>query len=252
MVTVRYMSDLHLELFPGFRVPVSVDGDSETLVLAGDIGDPETEEYAAFVADCVSKFERVFVVVGNHEGYGKPSWEHAVDAARRAVEAAGATLLHRDRAVLSETEKIRIVGATLWSHIDGPCAYEARCFMADYRRIGGLTGVGESNALHDVDVAWLRAEIASAEADGYRVLVVTHHAPSLVGTSHPKHAGGALNCAFATDLDALVGRDSVAAWIFGHTHFSTTRGKLRSNQRGYADNPEEVRMFDPYRTVVLL
>jgi hypothetical protein len=114
-----------------------------------------------------------------------------------------------------------------------------------------MTTVGQSNALHDVDVAWLRAEIALAEADGYRMLVVTHHAPSLVGTSHPKHAGGALNCAFATDLDALVERDAVAAWIFGHTHFSTTRGKLRSNQRGYADNPDEVLLFDPSRTLVL-
>ncbi len=127
MVTVRYMSDLHLELFPGFRVPFG--SPAETLVLAGDIGDPETEEYAAFVADCVSKFERVFVVVGNHEGYGKPSWEHAVDAARRAAEAAGATLLHRDCAVLSETEKI--AGTTLWSRIDGRSAYDAMCFMSD-------------------------------------------------------------------------------------------------------------------------
>ena len=251
MVQIRYMSDLHLELFPGFRIPIDNNSTLETLVLAGDIGDPETAEYTSFIEDCVSKFERVFVIVGNHEGYGKPSWEYTIDVTRRVVESAGATLLHRDCVVLSASEKIKIAGVTLWSHVNVRDAYEVKCFLSDYRRIGGLTGVDESNALHDIDVTWLRAEIASAEEDDFKLLVVTHHAPSLNGTSHPKHTGGVLNCAFATDLEHLIDSNAVSAWIFGHTHFSTTRGKLHSNQRGYADNPDEVNMFDPYRIMII-
>ena len=109
----------------------------------------------------------------------------------------------------------------------------------------------ESNAHHEADVAWLQAEIALAEADGCKLVVVTHHAPSLRGTSHPRNSGGPLNCAFATDLDHLVAREGVAAWIFGHTHFSCTYGKLASNQRGYANNPNEVGLFDPARVITI-
>ena len=207
-----------------------------------------SDEYASFIEDCVSKFRRVFVVLGNHEGYGKRSWDAAVEEAREVLAARGATLLHRDSVVEG---KLRIAGTTLWSRVEGPGAYDARRFISDYRRIGGFT-VAQNNALHDADVAWLRSEISLAEAEGSKLVVVTHHAPSLRGTSHPKHAGGPLNCAFATDLDHLVGREGVAAWIFGHTYFSCVcraDGKLVSNQRGYADNPDEVGLFDPARVL---
>ena len=114
-----------------------------------------------------------------------------------------------------------------------------------------MKGVADSNALHAEDVAWLRAEIDLAEAEGHHLVVVTHHAPSLRGTSRPEHSWGPLNCAFATALDHLVARPAVAAWIFGHTHFSSTRGKLVSNQRGYADNQYEVQGFDPSRVLTV-
>ena len=245
MFAIQYMSDLHLEIFPGFRV---ADVKAEVLVLAGDIGDPGSAEYASFIEDCVSKFKRVFVVLGNHEGYGKPSWDATVAIAREVLSAMGARLLHRDSVFIAD--KLRIAGVTLWSRIEGRAAYDAMCFISDYRRIGGMT-VSESNALHEADVSWLRAEIAIAEAEGCELVVVTHHAPSLRGTSHPKNSGGPLNCAFATDLDHLVSRKGVAAWIFGHTHFSCINGKLVSNQRGYADDPDEVGLFDPSRVIMV-
>jgi predicted phosphodiesterase len=254
-VTLQFMSDLHLELFPGFRI-ADADVRAERLVLAGDIGDPQSSEYAEFVADCVAKFPLgVFVVMGNHEAYGKPSWEHAVAAARQVLEARGAVLLDKSGVDLVPG-KLRIIGATLWSRVHGYDANDVRTFIADYHMIGGMRGVCDSNALHDADMAWLRAELDLMDAEGVRAVVVTHHAPSLRGTSHPKHAGSSLNCAFATDLDHLVGRPSVAAWIYGHTHYSAVQrlhggALLASNQRGYADNPEEVGLFDPSRTLSL-
>lgn len=252
-ITLQYMSDLHLELFPGFRID-DVDVRAERLVLAGDIGDPKSAEYAEFIDDCVAKFPLgVFVVMGNHEGYGQPSWEKAITTARQALEARGAVLLYRSGAALVPG-KLRIIGATLWSRVEGFGASDVRTFIADYRMIGGMRGVCDSNELHDVDAAWLRAELDMLDAEGVRAVVVTHHAPSRCGTSHPKHAGSSLNCAFATELDHLVSRPAVAAWIYGHTHFSAVRqlpggALLASNQRGYADNPDEVGTFDPTRTL---
>jgi hypothetical protein len=137
---------------------------------------------------------------------------------------------------------IRIVGTTLWSHVPSSNASDVACFIADYRRIGGLR-IEDTNRMHAEDVAYLEKEISLAEANGVRLVIVTHHAPLLSMTSHEKNRGSTLNCAFATDLSHLVDRPGVAKWIFGHTHFSCDLGKVVSNQRGLT--AEESSTFDP-------
>jgi hypothetical protein len=265
----QYMSDLHLELFPGYRVGRRT---APRLVLAGDIGDPVSAEYGDFVADCAAKYELVLVVLGNHEAYGR-TWAEAVAATRATLAARGegrVVLLDRGRHEFPE-EGLRVVGTTLWSHVPPRYAMDVRTFISDFRLIKPVKkddrtatlGLAEYAEMHAADVAWLTAELALAEADGVRLLVVTHHAPSKAGTSAPKNRGGPLDCAFASDLDRLL-VPPVAAWIHGHTHFShqtlrkfdqQTLRKfdqnaegcgvwLVANQRGYADNPSEVRMFD--------
>ena len=235
-----FMSDLHLEMFPGFRVPKSDDA-CETLILAGDIGDPASDEYLSFLEDCSMKFKDVFVILGNHEHYGKNSCSETLECAKKAAAAAGVTLLHRSGYDLGEN--LRIVGATLWSHVEDHAARDVQCFISDYRRIGGVHSVAQTNQMHAEDVAFLEGEIDRAEARGIRLIVVTHHAPLTVGTSHPRFSR--LNSAFATDLRHLVDRPGVAAWIFGHTHHSCDLGKVVSNQRGYVG---EDTGFDPAKT----
>lgn len=136
-LVVQYMSDLHLELFPGFRIPAS-DVTGDILVLAGDIGTVPSREYTEFVRDCVTKFRRgVFVVLGNHEAYDNDlTWSETVEEARVLLKAIGASLLHRD--VVDLGPDLKIVGTTLWSHVDDHEASTVRCFMSDYRRIKGI------------------------------------------------------------------------------------------------------------------
>jgi Icc-related predicted phosphoesterase len=112
--------------------------------------------------------------------------------------------------------------------------------------------VDVNNALHAADVRWIEAEVTRAQSDGKRLVVVTHHAPLLHGTSQQKHAGSPLSCAFATDLTRLV-KEPVVLWVHGHTHHThdTVVGTCRvtANQRGYVDDPEEGSVFDPYSRV---
>ena len=237
MHKIQYMSDLHLEIRPGFRIaPGEVA--APFLVLAGDIGDPASAEYASFMKDCAGKYECVFVVLGNHEHYGKCTAETKA-LARSVCDACGSGVGLLDRSSHQIAEGLKIVGTTLWSRVDVRDAYEVQCSVADYRRIKDVRSVSCSNALHDEDAAWLRAEIEMAEVDGTGLVVVTHHAPSLNGTSAARHSGSSLESAFATDLDHLVGRPCVRAWIHGHTHHSHESGKLVANQRGYGDNEDE-------------
>lgn len=269
---VQYMSDLHLELFPGFRIAPE-DVAASVLLLAGDIGDPGSDEYRAFMLDCALKFEAVYVVLGNHEGYGR-SWDEALrlassaclNASASAQASSSVTLLDRGSATvpprLTGGRRIRVLGATLWSRVSPSDAYEVGCFIADYRRIEGVRSVADTNAMHAADVAWLRAELSLLEAaaegenacDG--IIVLTHHAPSMRGTSRKEHEGGPLNGAFATALDDLVDRPGVLAWVHGHTHHSHETRRpangavLCANQRGYAYEGAAAG-FDARRTVAV-
>jgi predicted phosphodiesterase len=249
MVSFHVLSDLHLELFPGFRLdPARVA--APYLILAGDIGDPNSEEYCLFLQHCATLFDGVFMVLGNHEAYGG-SLATAVAAVQAICDTHANVHLLQQTVVDLPTSNIRVVGTTLWSHIPKREAFNTECFISDYRRIDGFR-VHVNNALHASDVKWIDAELTRALADDKRLVVVTHHAPLVLGTSHAKHTGSKLNCAFATDLPHLI-RDPVEIWVHGHTHHthaSMVNGRLlMANQRGYPDNLDEGQGFDPYNVV---
>jgi 3',5'-cyclic AMP phosphodiesterase CpdA len=248
MATFHVLSDLHLEMFPGFRLdPAQVT--EPNLILAGDIADPSADEYRLFLGHCSQLFERVFVILGNHEMYGS-SVEEATSAARNVCDSLpNVHLLTRSH--FDVGSEVRIIGTTLWSKIPKSEAFSVGCFIGDFRHIRGLD-VYKYNYLHATDVEWLDSEISRAAHDGKRLLVVTHHAPIVRGASLPEHTLSPLNCAFATDLRHLL-VEPVSVWVHGHTHHShdTMSGTCRvvANQRGYADDPSEGKGFDLYKIV---
>ncbi len=69
MVRIQILSDVHLEMRGtcSFDFPVL----APVLALLGDIGDPGTEAYADFLKCQATRFERVLVLCGNHEAYGR-------------------------------------------------------------------------------------------------------------------------------------------------------------------------------------
>lgn len=262
-ISLQILSDLHLELdnqYSTFDFPAR----APYLILAGDIG-RISADYSAYltflVSKCCNRFDRVFLVLGNHEFYNS-SHAEVLDLALTKLEhepllKGRLTVLHRRRVDLED--EVTILGCTLWSHIFSGSAREAvESRVKDFKRIDGWS-VDQHNAEHEADVRWLNEQVAlirseerdEAEKRGEaprrqrRVAVVTHHAPCMKGSSDPRHANNAWNSAFATDLlpenagsaDAAPLLD-VQFWVFGHTHFSTEfeRGGVRvvSNQRGYA------------------
>lgn len=259
MVLFQYMSDLHLELFPGFRIG-SQEVRAPYLVLAGDIGDPESDEYADFLKSCAALYKMVFVVLGNHEGYRKPSWQHAVEAARTTISRVNLgehfqSIVLLQNEVFDVPEGVRLLGCTLWSAIQEHQRNHVQMMMADYRMIGGFD-VDYVNSLHSRDVNWLQKELEGARKDGVKCLVVTHHAPLVKGTSNPMYEASPLNSAFCTDLSDLIisNADVASVWVHGHTHHShilhvrhpntnEAVASVVSNQRGYASRREEIKQF---------
>ena len=256
-VPIQILSDLHLEVaqqYSLFTFPCA----AKYLILAGDIGRlvPDYDAFLSFLADtCCNRFERVLLVLGNHEFYGG-SHAQVLDTASKLesepILGGRLTILYRRRIDLSDG--ITILGCTLHSHIPPGSAREAvQGRIKDFQRINGWT-VDDHNAEHEADVRWLIEELEQIRrkenASGgqrQRIVVITHHAPCIQGTSDPQHANNPWNPAFATDLlpsaamtESRISSSllsNVRCWIFGHTHFTTDFKRyglrLMSNQRGY-------------------
>lgn len=246
---IQLLSDLHLEVGQQYASYAAFPQTAPYLLLAGDVGRlTDYQPYAAFLAAQAARYDRVFLVLGNHEFWGL-RYEAAVDTARRLCAEPAlrgrVELMHRRRWDCPRT-RLSVLGCTLWSRIPREAFEAVRDKVRDFRRIDGWTPE-EHVRHHEEDVAWLRDEVRRGAREGRQrrrqLLVATHHAPSLEGTSRPKDAGNPWSVAFASDVldrggdDGWEGEDGVQVWAYGHTHHCTDlrkRGvRVVANQRGY-------------------
>jgi len=105
-----------------------------------------------------------------------------------------------------------------------------------------LNGQSRPNSAHRADATWLDEECAKirTEEPDRRIIVLTHYAPAMSGTSAPRHENQSANIrtAFATDMSSRsCWEPPVKVWAFGHTHFCCdfmmNNVRILSNQRGY-------------------
>eukprot|EP00928_Gymnodinium_smaydae_P043891 TRINITY_DN29332_c0_g2_i1.p1 TRINITY_DN29332_c0_g2~~TRINITY_DN29332_c0_g2_i1.p1 ORF type:complete len:648 (-),score=60.11 TRINITY_DN29332_c0_g2_i1:183-1922(-) len=222
------------------------------LALLGDVFDGakirEGTYKAYLMKQCVG-FEAVFVLAGNHEFY-RSEYNSCRSALRKmceevtvAMNGSGAVhFLDCDRVDLPSTQ-VRVLGCTLWSAVSEDDADAVAKALTDYTAISVCDAdestsrkvkVEDTNAWHARELAWLQNEIAEAERDGVRCVVMTHHAPSFHGTCAPAHEGSSISSGFCSNLERLL-RPPVCAWLFGHTHWSSCqryRPDLSANGEG--------------------
>lgn len=146
-------------------------------------------------------------------------------------------LLDRSRYDLNDS--VTILGCTLWSHVPDEHVDFVSSRLSDFANINDWN-VTHHNAAFARDAEWLDLEVnrIHEEEPHRRIIVFTHHAPSMEGTRSARHVASPIGYAFATDMTA---RDCwgapVALWAFGHTHFNVNFEKkgvrLVSNQKGY-------------------
>lgn len=243
---VQIMSDLHLEVGQQYQIfdfPVA----GKWLVLAGDIGRLiDYEGYRTFLERQVTRYEKVALVLGNHEFF-ELTYEDGISKAKQLSDEPSLTakLVLLNRGVWKdESSGLVIMGCTLWSFVPDSAKAVVESKISDYKKIGGWS-VLKNNERHAEEAAWLESELQSLSSaaragprqHGRNVLVVTHHAPSLAGTSAPEHANNPWTPAFATDLLPRLDTTRVKTWVFGHTHYTTELDSggvhLIANQRGY-------------------
>ncbi|KIJ34642.1 hypothetical protein M422DRAFT_34990 [Sphaerobolus stellatus SS14] len=253
-LSLQVMSDMHLELTflraedsrPGYEV-FHCAPCSPMLALLGDIGITTQDGLFGFLRRQLFQYEKVFFLMGNHEFY-QSTFESAKSVIKkfsedvrkeRVTNVALGKFIFLDQTRYDLTDGVTILGCTLWSHIPSTAAELASLQVNDFKRIKEWS-VERHNAAHLADAEWLGktcTEIRETEPHR-RIVIMTHHAPLMQGTSSLQHQGGLMNCAFATDMSTRAcWGNPVTHWIFGHTHFSCdfihNGVRLVSNQREY-------------------
>lgn len=236
----QVISDVHLE-FRGYLVEFPQT--APYLIIAGDTGDPESEIYRNFLQFQADRYDKVFLVNGNHCHYGRNREQTEELVAAICKTRSNIFFLNRTSYELDDDHVI--LGCVLWSDMQDDQRSDLYHFMGDLTAIQNWS-FEQNNYQHRKETAWLKEEIRKIENQGKLAVVVTHHAPSFRGTVAPKYIGNEISSGFCTDLEDML-KLPVSHWVMGHTHFSCNvlfnkECRLISNQLG---NPGESTGFDP-------
>lgn len=106
MIKFQYFSDLHLERY--LSIP-KIEQVADNLILAGDIGHPNTEIYNEFFYSCSKKYKKIYVVLGNHE----INWMNKNKIKFKDFPEKNIQLLNNDYVITEE--KILLAGSILWT-----------------------------------------------------------------------------------------------------------------------------------------
>lgn len=200
------------------------DDKTTTLVLAGDTGllvYPET--YHEFLEKCVEQFNRVIVVFGNHEFYhGVINREYP-----KLNDIKGLVVLKHD--MIYRDGDVSFIGDTLWTNFLNDPIQEITCCngMNDFYLIEELTDIKGFKTLERITPETIKrlnliqknsilSNIKKEKECGQKVVVVTHHSPSL--KSRDKSYNFDVVGAYVNELDLEIQDLKPELWIHGHIH----------------------------------
>lgn len=252
-LSFQLVSDLHLEYYDKIHFNDFIIPKASNLIIAGDIGYQHLDNYNTFMESCSESFDKVFMVLGNHDYYNYKSKEiltmEDIETNIKTIieKYNNIHLLHND---VYEFNDYVILGTVLWSNIPFNMAKYVQNNINDYNyiyddKLKPITP-NKINYLHYKNVEWLEKMIGKYL--NKKIIVITHHLPSFKLIS-PKYYNNLFNCAFATDLEYLM-KDNVLYWCCGHTHTSCStvinNCKLFVNPKGYPinNNQNENQSYD--------
>ena len=251
---ITLVSDLHLEF--GYQ---ELPG-GDVLILAGDICEYRTfkndfhktktldrkpgafKAYDFFYSEC-AKYEKVFMVMGNHEHY-----HHRFDKTYndfKAILPENVTLLEKE---CVEYRGVLFLGATLWTDLnkgDPITVHVIKDFMNDYKVVQNF--YPEKSLYHKLTPAHTVAEhrktleyfklMLSVKRD-MPVVVITHMAPSFKSVNEKYTHETTTNGGYASDLsEFILDNENIRVWVHGHMHdgvdYMIGNTRVLSNPRGY-------------------
>lgn len=232
-IKLQICSDIHLEDNPGTSFDNIIVPLAPYLFIAGDVGNPYSSLYANFLEYCSKNYERVFIVAGNHEFYNTHT---DIESTLKHIASICKSLGNIDLLNCNSShflKNIRVIGATLWSKIPKNIWHQAIDTINDFKYINYFTP-SINNTLNQKHVQWILSQIEQAKNNDELLIIMTHHAPSMINTSHKRFERDPLRFCYRNNLDHMISLPTNILWIYGHTHHSIIqkRGKtiLMSNQ----------------------
>lgn len=202
----QYCSDVHVDgsaQNKGILRPVS-----DTLLMAGDIGNPFCPSFKQFMHQISNQFATIFFVPGNHD-HNHGCVYDAVQSAKCRAHIQQLCRPYPNIHILENKahvfqKDIVVVGTPLYSHLSPKLRLDRQT-------------IEEHNREHAKCVAFIESVCSAHQAK--RIVVVSHYVPSfrLIETKYMKY--GAAGTKWATDLEHVMEKNpNIKAWVCGHTH----------------------------------
>ena len=205
-------SDLHIEQHERFVPEDMLNPLANILVLAGDIGSLyRVDQLRTFLTYVCSRFKWIIYVPGNYEYYHINGAKELTmfqlknNLLRLAKEFPNLFVL--DQGYLDIGKEVRVIGATLWSHIKTIRPYIVRIPEMNKELY---------NKLHKSDLKYLTETIKNARKENKKVMVVTHYPP--IPAPHGRKTK--FRELYENHLPPEIFHQ-VSAWVYGHTHDNT-------------------------------
>jgi hypothetical protein len=249
----QYFSDLHLEYFSSISSIHKFDiiPQAPNLILAGDIGWYHLPIYKAFLGLMSEKFEKVWLISGNHEYYTKLTYTtyepkkiihcpekktiEEIDEEIKNIAKSFPNIHYLSNDIVHLNSKIAIYGCTLWSLIPNLSKDLITNEIGDYEYIHEFS-VEKSIELHKKSLEKLKEQLDKYPQ--HKFIVITHHLPTF-DLVHEKYSKSPLINAFASNVE-ISNNPQIIKWICGHTHVPMTLGKFLVNPIGYKGENSQV------------
>lgn len=205
---VQFASDLHLNAWANMPFEKMLEPKAKTLVLAGDIGHPDSIRLHSFLKWCSLRWETIFWIPGHHEMtdvWHLRSQTYEVCLAHMRVviaEYSNIHILHRDAFVTDDG--FVFLGCPLWARLTA---------MSDEMSYDPITR--DITKKYEEDLKWLRDQIRQATLP---VVVATHYPPTYT-LLRREFINEPTSVPFALETESLM-RPPIVAWICGYLHDS--------------------------------
>jgi Icc-related predicted phosphoesterase len=267
---INFVSDLHLEFgpqtLPGGDVLILAGDICEARSLSKDYHSTKPEPYTPgafryydfFETEC-AKYDRVFMVMGNHEHY-HGRFDRTYDTLKGLLPA-NITLLENE---IVEHNGVMIMGATMWTDCnkgDDLTLYHLKGCMNDYKVVQNY--YKDRNVYHKLipehtcgvhrkTREWFKLMLSMHRDKPF--VIVTHHAPSFMSVPDMYKGDQLMNGGYASDLsEFILDNENIKIWIHGHMHdpidYEIGQCRVISNPKGYQGWDPNFGSFDPAKSI---
>jgi Icc-related predicted phosphoesterase len=238
---INIMSDLHLE-FGSMKVENKEGGD--VLILSGDIGlGHKIEEYEYFFKECSEQWKNVIYVPGNHEFY-HGDIDETDDKIRDYIESNYDNIAYLNMDTI-DIDEVKFIGTVLWTSMNDDDFFVKEIIerkMNDFLIIKNKKAKNrflpnDSVTSFKMSLDFIEREYENSK-DNHKIVVCTHHAPSMQSIHQKYRREMIMNYAYASNLESfIIERSKIVLWTHGHVHdnFDYNVGNTRvvCNPRGY-------------------